>query len=79
MNIGNPGEYTMIQLAEEVIKAIPETRSRIAHFPLPQDDPRQRCPDITKAKLVLGWSPTIGLTEGLQKTVAYYRGELAKS
>ncbi len=79
VNIGNPGEYTMLQLAEEVLKAIPESKSTITHVPLPQDDPKQRCPDITKARSLLGWSPTVDLRSGLVQTVKYYRGELAKS
>ncbi len=78
VNIGNPGEYTMLQLAEEVLRAIPESRSTITFVPLPQDDPKQRCPDITKAKSLLGWSPTIDLKTGLQRTVEYYRAELQK-
>ncbi|MBS0205476.1 MAG: SDR family oxidoreductase [Planctomycetes bacterium] len=77
INIGNPGEYTMLQLAQEVLKAIPESKSTITHVPLPQDDPKQRCPDITKARAVLGWSPTVDLTSGLTRTVEYYRTELA--
>ena len=79
VNIGNPGEYTMLQLAEEVLKSIPETKSTITHVPLPQDDPKQRCPDITKAKALLGWSPTIDLRSGLAKTVAYYRDQLPRT
>lgn len=78
VNIGNPGEYTMLQLAEEVLQAIPESKSTITFVPLPQDDPKQRCPDITKAKSLLGWSPTIDLKTGLQRTVEYYRAELQK-
>ena len=78
VNIGNPGEYTMLQLAEEVLRAIPESKSQITFVPLPQDDPKQRCPDITKAKSLLGWSPTIDLKTGLQRTVEYYRTELQK-
>jgi UDP-glucuronate decarboxylase len=77
VNIGNPGEYTMLQLAQEVIRAIPETRSTITHVELPKDDPKQRCPDITKAQSLLGWNPTIDLRTGLQRTVVYYRKELA--
>jgi UDP-glucuronate decarboxylase len=77
VNIGNPGEYTMLQLAEQVLKQIPESKSKIVHEPLPQDDPKQRCPDITKARSLLGWSPTVDLQAGLAKTVEYYRGELA--
>lgn len=76
VNLGNPGEYTMLQLAEEVLKAIPETKSTLAHVPLPKDDPKQRCPDITKAKSLLGWAPTVDLRSGLLKTVDYYRREL---
>lgn len=79
VNIGNPGEYTMLQLAEQVLKQIPDSKSRIVHEPLPQDDPKQRCPDITKARSLLGWSPTVDLQEGLARTVEYYRSELAKS
>ena len=78
VNIGNPGEYTMLQLAEEVLRAIPESKSTITFVPLPQDDPKQRCPDITKAKSLLGWSPTIDLKTGLKRTVEYYRTELQK-
>lgn len=78
VNIGNPGEYTMLQLAQEVLKAIPESKSKITHVPLPQDDPKQRCPDITKARSLLGWSPTIDLKTGLTRTVEYYRAELQK-
>lgn len=79
VNIGNPGEYTMLQLAQEVLNAIPESKSRITHAPLPQDDPKQRCPDITKARSLLGWEPTVDLPTGLARTVEYYRGELSKS
>ena len=78
VNIGNPGEYTMLQLAEEVLRAIPESKSKITFVPLPQDDPKQRCPDITKAQSLLGWSPTIDLKTGLKRTVEYYRTELQK-
>lgn len=78
VNVGNPGEYTMLQLAEEVLKAIPESRSTISYVPLPQDDPKQRCPDITKARALLGWSPTVDLKIGLARTVEYYREELSK-
>ena len=78
INIGNPGEYTMLQLAQEVLRAIPESKSTIEHVPLPQDDPKQRCPDITKAKSILGWSPEIDLRTGLARTVEYYRAELAR-
>lgn len=79
VNIGNPGEYTMLQLAEQVLKQIPESKSKIVHVSLPQDDPKQRCPDITKARSLLGWSPTVDLQAGLAKTVEYYRSELAQA
>ena len=79
VNIGNPGEYTMLQLAQEVLRAIPESKSTIEHVPLPQDDPKQRCPDITKAQTILGWSPEIDLQTGLARTVEYYRAELARA
>ena len=75
VNIGNPGEYTMLQLAEEIIKAT-GSKSTLKHLDLPLDDPKQRCPDITKAKALLGWEPRIDLQTGLEKTVAYYREEL---
>jgi UDP-glucuronate decarboxylase len=77
VNIGNPGEYTMLELAQEVLKATGSTAS-IVHEPLPKDDPKQRCPDITKAKALLGWSPTVDLPTGLSKTVPYYREWLAQ-
>ncbi len=69
INLGNPGEFTIRQLGEEVI-AICDSTSAFTHLPLPADDPRQRKPDITKAQTLLGWHPTIPLREGLQRTVA---------
>ena len=72
VNLGNPGEFTIKELAEEVIK-ICESGSGIEYLPLPQDDPKQRQPDISRAQALLGWNPTIPLHEGLQKTVAYFR------
>jgi UDP-glucuronate decarboxylase len=72
VNIGNPGEYTMLELAEEVLRAT-GSKSTIKHEPLPQDDPKQRCPDITKAKSTLGWEPRVDLRTGLAATVKYYR------
>lgn len=71
VNIGNPGEFTMNELANEVGKAIGRD-IKITYLPLPQDDPKQRQPNIERAKNLLGWSPTIPLAEGLQKTVAYF-------
>ncbi|ODA33349.1 UDP-glucuronic acid decarboxylase family protein [Planctopirus hydrillae] len=75
VNIGNPGEYTMLELAEQVLKAT-GSKSTIDFRPLPQDDPKQRCPDITRAKAMLKWEPQIPLAEGLEKTVHYYRQQL---
>jgi UDP-glucuronate decarboxylase len=78
VNIGNPGEFTMNELASEVSKAIGKD-IKITHHPLPQDDPKQRQPDIERAKNLLGWSPTIPLAEGLKKTVAYFAERIKTS
>ncbi|MEK6280437.1 MAG: UDP-glucuronic acid decarboxylase family protein [Acidobacteriota bacterium] len=75
VNLGNPVEFTIKELADEVI-TICESKSDIVSRPLPQDDPRQRKPDISRAKAVLGWHPTIQLKEGLTKTVAYFRNRV---
>ena len=75
VNLGNPGEFTIKQLAEEVLK-ISGSSSGVRHMPLPQDDPRQRKPDISRAETLLNWKPTIALNEGLQKTVAYFQGRV---
>jgi UDP-glucuronate decarboxylase len=72
VNLGNPGEFTIRQLAEEVIKTC-ESKSDFTYMPLPADDPRQRQPDITKAQTLLGWNPTIPLREGLKKTVEDFK------
>lgn len=71
INMGNPVEFTMLELAETTLKIIGSS-SKIVHKPLPADDPKQRQPDITLAKEKLGWEPTIQLEEGLTKTVAYF-------
>ncbi|MBO7180227.1 MAG: SDR family oxidoreductase [Bacteroidales bacterium] len=71
MNIGNPGEFTILQLAEKVIE-LTASRSKIVYVPLPSDDPMQRKPDISLAKEKLNWQPTICLEEGLRKTIAYF-------
>ena len=70
VNIGNPVENTMLELAEAVLKAVPKSTSTIKHEPLPVDDPKKRCPDISKAKRVLGWEPKIDLAAGLIETTA---------
>ncbi|WP_374333412.1 NAD-dependent epimerase/dehydratase family protein, partial [Aestuariivirga sp.] len=72
INLGNPGEFTMIELAEQVLK-LTGSRSKIIHLPLPQDDPRQRRPDITLARQKLGWEPRVPLAEGLKLTIEYFR------
>jgi nucleoside-diphosphate-sugar epimerase len=71
-NIGNPGEFTVLQLAERVL-ALTGSKSEIVRRPLPVDDPRVRQPDITRAKQLLGWEPRVPLDEGLQQTIAYFR------
>ena len=72
INLGNPGEFTMIELAEKVLR-LTGSSSKLVHLPLPQDDPKQRRPDITKAKKLLDWEPTVPLEEGLGRTIAYFR------
>jgi UDP-glucuronate decarboxylase len=72
VNLGNPGEFTIKQLAEEVLK-ICGSNSGVRNLPLPQDDPKQRKPDISRAQALLGWNPTIPLNEGLKKTVADFK------
>ena len=71
INIGNPAEFTMLDLAHLVID-LTGSPGRIVHRPLPEDDPRQRCPDIAKARAILGWQPTIPLRDGLARTIAYF-------
>ena len=72
VNLGNPGEFTMLELAEKVIK-LTETKAKIVFKPLPQDDPKQRQPDIEIAKSKLNWEPTVPLEEGLKETIAYFK------
>jgi len=71
INLGNPVEFSILDLAKQVIELI-GSKSKIVHRPLPQDDPRQRRPDISKAHVQLGWSPEVHLGEGLARTVAYF-------
>ncbi|MBX9751759.1 MAG: SDR family NAD-dependent epimerase/dehydratase, partial [Roseococcus sp.] len=71
LNLGNPSEFTIADLADMVIEEVGHGGT-IRRMPLPRDDPRQRCPDITQARRDLGWSPTIPLREGLQRTIAYF-------
>ena len=72
VNLGNPGEFTIKDLAEQVI-ALTGSSSKLVFKALPEDDPLQRCPDITKAKTDLGWQPSIALEDGLKRTIAYFR------
>ncbi|MBA2338843.1 MAG: SDR family oxidoreductase [Pyrinomonadaceae bacterium] len=77
VNLGNPSEFTIRELAEEVMRLI-GSKEEIKFCPLPQDDPRQRQPDITRAKELLNWTPTIPLKEGLKKAVQYFEGRVKK-
>jgi dTDP-glucose 4,6-dehydratase len=76
-NIGNPNEFTVRQLAELVLK-LTGSRSPIERQPLPVDDPKVRQPDISKARSLLGWEPKVSLEEGLTRTIAHFRAQLAR-
>jgi UDP-glucuronate decarboxylase len=76
VNLGNPGEFTMLELAEHVLR-LTGSKSRLVHEPLPPDDPRQRKPDIALARDRLGWGPTVALEDGLKETIAYFKKLLA--
>ena len=73
LNTGNPGEYTIRELAEEVLRQLPQSKSRLVEKPLPDDDPKRRKPDIALAKELLGWEPKVPLCEGLARTIEYFR------
>ena len=73
VNLGNSNEFTMRELADRVVAAT-GSRSTIEHLPLPQDDPKQRQPDISLARTALGWEPKVELDVGLERTVAYFAG-----
>ena len=75
VNLGNPGEFTMLELAELILKKV-GGKSKIVHRDLPADDPKQRQPDITLAKKYLDWQPTVPLEQGIEKTIDYFRGEI---
>ncbi|MDQ8185912.1 SDR family oxidoreductase [Pelagicoccus sp. SDUM812002] len=77
VNLGNPGEFTMIELAETVLRLV-DSKSKLIHLELPSDDPKQRQPDIKIAKDNLGWEPTVSLDEGLRETISYFRKDLAR-
>jgi UDP-glucuronate decarboxylase len=76
INLGNPGEFTMLELAERVIR-LTGSQSKVIFRPLPQDDPKQRQPDITKARQYLGWNPKTDLEDGLKETIAHFRKRLS--
>ncbi len=75
INVGNPVEYTMLELAETILR-LTKGSSKLRFEPLPSDDPKQRQPDISLAKAVLGWEPKIKLDDGLKETIAYFRAVL---
>src|SRR5580704_4621222 len=76
-NIGNPTELTIYEFAQKIRAHFPNSLELI-HEPLPEDDPKQRCPDISKAKRLLGWEPKVGLEEGLELTLAYFKEQFAR-
>jgi len=75
VNIGNPHEMTMLEFAQQIIRAT-RSRSRVVFRPLPQDDPKQRRPDITRARKWLRWEPRVALAEGLKSTITYFRNKV---
>jgi nucleoside-diphosphate-sugar epimerase len=77
VNLGNPDEVTILELAREVLE-LTGSKSRIVHRPLPPDDPRRRRPDISRARTLLGWEPRTPRREGLVRTIEYFRRELAR-
>ncbi|MDP2905918.1 MAG: GDP-mannose 4,6-dehydratase [Candidatus Omnitrophota bacterium] len=77
LNLGNPGEFTILEFAKLVVK-LTGTKSKIIYKPLPQDDPRQRRPDITKAKKLLKWQPEVELKEGLARTIEWFSRRLGR-
>jgi dTDP-glucose 4,6-dehydratase len=79
INLGNPQEMTILQIAQEILDLIPASKSRIIHQPMPPDDPRVRCPDISRARKVLGWEPLVSRREGLGKMIDFYRDELKRA
>ena len=78
INLGNPDEITILQIAKLVLELIPGSKSEITYHPMPPDDPKVRCPDITRAKQILGWSPVVPRQEGMKKMVEFYRDQLLK-
>jgi len=77
INLGNPDEVTILQIAKDVLELIPQSKSQITFHPMPPDDPRIRCPDISRARKILGWSPAIPRREGMKRMIEFYRHRLA--
>jgi UDP-glucuronate decarboxylase len=77
INLGNPDEYTILELAQKTLE-LTASKAKLVYRPLPQDDPKQRCPNISKARKLLDWQPTVPLITGLQKTIAYFKNTLQK-
>jgi dTDP-glucose 4,6-dehydratase len=77
VNVGNPNEFTILECAKIILKVV-GSKSQIRYEPLPQDDPKQRCPDITKARRLLGWEPKIDLETGLRLSLDYFRKAVAE-
>ena len=73
VNLGNPEEVTILELAHRIADVVGTPRDAVEHLPLPEDDPRQRLPDITRARQVLGWQPAVALAEGLRPTLDWFR------
>src|SRR4051794_15176008 len=78
INLGNPDEMTILQIAREVLALVPGTKSKVEFQPMPPDGPRVRCPDITRAKQILGWTPKFPRRDGLARMIEYYRDQLVK-
>jgi UDP-glucuronate decarboxylase len=78
LNLGTPFEFSVLALAKKVI-TLTDSRSKIRFFPLPEDDPRQRRPDISKARKLLKWQPQVSLDEGLRKTIAYFKDKIKEN
>jgi dTDP-glucose 4,6-dehydratase len=78
INLGNPDEVSILQIAKDILALIPQSKSKITHHPMPPDDPRVRKPDITRAKEILGWSPSVSRAEGLKKMIDFYHDHLVK-
>jgi dTDP-glucose 4,6-dehydratase len=76
VNLGNPSEITVLELAEEILALVPESRSKVVHEALPEDDPKRRKPDITRARDLLGWEPRVDRTEGFRRTLEFFRAVL---